>query len=168
MHVEVHLCHTRENDVPQDRRRVYIVGYHRALQPCIPAGSLPPPPMPQVSLHAFLEKGLPLTTAAEWSPNQWNIIARKYIPALRQMGFFTKSEYLGKCASFDACRDPAKVFGSFLRVDDLLCTLTTKNRYIVVISGGEGEGEGRLVVNPRFSDASQGMRDFACRLWVPM
>jgi hypothetical protein len=147
--VRVFLSNSSQHMVPQDRKRVLIVGYHRALAPEIPQRALPPPPLSSPSLFSFLEKDLPQTTEPEWTPKQWNVIMHKYVPALQETDFFSNPRHVGWCACFDAGRDPTKKFGSFLRTDDLMFTLTTGNRYLVVISGGEGFDLNASEMKPR-------------------
>ena len=136
--VRVHSSNTRCHGLPHNRPRVYVVGVHKELLRAAPWCVAPPAPLPPPSLFAMLDRTLPKTSAADWTPKMWSNITEKYLPHLLEDGFFSDPEFRETCAVLDACRDPDKAFGSFLRTDDVCNTLTTGNRYLVVVSGGEG------------------------------
>ena len=117
--------------VAQNRPRVYIVGVRasamrRAL--VMPRGKQPPP------LNRFLIPGLPNTSRAALTCKQRRNL-RSYLRRLLPQR--QNKELRG---TFAVVRIDRKIDGGFRqdRVDDLIPTLTTCNRYLWLVSLGDG------------------------------
>jgi hypothetical protein len=149
MDVQVRHSNSMDHAVPHSRPRVYIMGIHKQLLVARPGCESPPTPLPRVSLYDFMEKNLPVTSSADWSPKMWSNIVDKYVPILTENGFFSDVAFQHKCAVIDCSRDPDKKWGSTLRIDDLAGTLTTGNLDMCVFSGGEGFDLDALEVKPQ-------------------
>ena len=76
MKVRIFRTNSKDHLCPQNRPRVYVIGFHSALEPAIPQHSFPPVPLPVPSLYEFVEKNLPRTSKHEWSPKQWQNITK--------------------------------------------------------------------------------------------
>ena len=121
----------RDFGVAQNRPRVYIVGVrkshmHHALVK--PRGKQPPP------MRNFLNLGLPNTSRATLTHLQQRNL-RMYLKRLLPQRL--NKELQG---TFAVIRVDRKVDGGFRqdRVDDLIPTLTTSNRYLWIVSLGDG------------------------------
>lgn len=132
------VTNSKHHGLPQNRPRVFLIGYHRHLAPATPGLDQPLfTPMQQASLYNLLAKGCPkLDVQEHLTPNECECVLRGYLPLLQEQ--LWNPDYKGKAAIFDISRNPEKKFGAFFRADDLTMTLTCGNGSLVVMSLGEG------------------------------
>ena len=116
--------------VPQDRRRLYTVGWNWYALRCVPV----PPPMPlraavsRATLADVLHRGLPLVDEASLTPQQklnLAVVKNKLLASFQTSG--------EGWATFSVDRNPYKGYNDPLRRDGCVNTLRTHNELTWVL-----------------------------------
>ena len=111
----VEVTNSKYHGLPQNRARVFLIGYHAHFVPSAPSLDQPSfAPMAQASLYNLLAKGCPkLDVMEHLTAKERECVLHGYIPLLQEKLWCENCK--GKAAIFDITRNPEKIWSLLSR-----------------------------------------------------